>query len=99
MEETYQSRGLQVIGVHTPEFEHERVRANIERKVAEFALDHPVMIDNDFSYWKALGNRYWPTFYLIDKNGRLRARFIGETHSGSRQANRIEAAIASLLAE
>ena len=99
VEETYRSRGLQVIGVHTPEFEHERVRADIERKVAEFGLPHPVMIDNDFSYWKALGNRYWPTYYLVDKHGRMRARFIGETHSGTSRAKRIEAAIAGLLAE
>lgn len=25
------------------------------RKVEEYGLRHPVMIDNDFSYWRAIG--------------------------------------------
>lgn len=99
LEKRYEAQGLQVIGIHTPEFEHEKVRTNIEAKVAEFGLPHPVMIDNDFSYWKALGNRYWPTYYLIDKQGRLRARFIGETHADTPRARSVDAAIAKLLAE
>ncbi len=99
VEERFGPRGLTVVGVHSPEFAHERVRASIERKVAEFGLPHPVMIDNDFSYWKALGNRYWPTYYLVDKRGRLRARFIGETHAGTDRARRVEEAIEVLLAE
>ena len=57
------------------------------------------MIDNDFGYWKALGNRVWPTFYLIDKQGRIRYRFIGETLTGEPQALRIERAVEELLAE
>ena len=90
---------FQVIGVHSPEFDHERVRSNIVDKVREFGLEHPVMIDNDFSYWKALNNRYWPTFYIVDKHGRLRAIFVGETHAGDAQAKRIEATIRELLRE
>lgn len=90
---------FQVIGVHSPEFERERDRAAVARKVEEFELDHPVMIDNDFSYWRALNNRYWPTFYLVDKQGSIRARYIGETHEGSRQAKVIEQRIRELLAE
>lgn len=99
VEERFGSRGFTVVGVHTPEFSHERERANVERKVAEFALPHPVMLDNDFSYWKAIDNRYWPSFYLIDKRGRLRGRFIGETHAGTARANQVEQAIETLLAE
>lgn len=99
VETRYGPRGLQVIGVHTPEFEREKVRANIVEKVAEFKLPHPVMIDNDFSYWNALGNRYWPTFYLIDKQGRVRYFFVGETHAGDTRAKDIEARIEQLLTE
>jgi len=57
------------------------------------------MIDNDFSYWKALANQYWPAFYLIDKRGQLRYRFAGETHSGDRRALEIERRIGELIAE
>lgn len=99
LEARLQPRGLQVVGIHSPEFEHERDAAEVKRKVREFRLEHPVMLDNDFRYWKALGNRYWPAYYLIDKEGRLRARFFGETHPGDPQARRIEAALDTLLRE
>ncbi|MCB1865006.1 MAG: redoxin domain-containing protein [Chromatiales bacterium] len=92
-------RGLQVIGVHTPEFDREKDRGRLEAKVAEFGLHHPVMIDNDWSYWNALGNRYWPAWYVLDRQGRIRGRFIGETHAGDAQAQRIEALIETLLTE
>ena len=99
VEQRFKSRGLQIIGVHTPEFDHEMVRENIVAKVKKFMLDHPVMIDNDFSYWNALNNRYWPAFYLIDKQGRLRLVSVGETHAGDRRARVIEDRIMKLLAE
>jgi thiol-disulfide isomerase/thioredoxin len=99
VEARFASGGLRVIGVHTPEFDHEKVRDNVAAKVGEFGIGHPVMLDNDFSYWRAMGNRYWPAFYLIDRRGDVRGVFVGETHAGDRQAEAIEAAIAALLAE
>ena len=99
LEKKFAEHDFTVVGVHTPEFAHERVRKNIEAKVAEFELTHPVMIDNDFSYWKTIGNRYWPTFYLIDKQGRIRAHFIGETHAGDSRARQIEETVERLLIE
>lgn len=99
LEAGFKDTDLRVIGVHSPEFEHERVRANVERKVREFGLHHPVMLDNDFRYWKAMNNRYWPAFYLIDRKGFVRAAFVGETHAGDKRARAIEAKIRELLAE
>ena len=99
VETRYELQGFQVIGVHTPEFDHEKEYENIVAKVEEFDLHHPIMIDNDLSYWNAMGNRYWPTYYLIDKRGRVRSVFVGETHSGDARARKIEAAIQELLAE
>ncbi len=99
LEERLAGRPFRVIGVHTPEFAHERSRARLERKVAEFGIRHPVMMDNDFSYWNAMGVRFWPTFVLLDKGGRVRGTYIGETHEGDQRARRIEAAIEGLLAE
>lgn len=99
VQERYAARGLQIVGVHTPEFEHEKVRASVEQKIRQYKLAHPVMLDNDFSYWKALANRYWPAFYLIDRQGRVRATYAGETHGGDAQARRIESDIEALLAE
>ena len=99
LEDKLLNENFTVIGVHSPEFDRERDRAAVAAKVKEFGLRHPVMIDNDFSYWKAMNNRYWPTFYLIDKQGSVRYRFVGETHSGDRQATLIERRIRELLAE
>ncbi len=99
VETRFGPEGLVVVGVHSPEFDRERDPASVAAKVREFGLDHPVMIDNDMRYWKALGNRFWPAFYLIDRQGRIRERFVGETHTGEPQAQRIETAIADLLTE
>lgn len=97
VEEKFRERGLKVIGVHTPEFAREKVIANIREKVREFKINYPVMVDNDHAYWNALNNRYWPAFYLIDREGKLRALYVGETHRGDAQARDIEAAIEKLL--
>lgn len=91
--------GLVVLGVHTPEFKYEMDRGGVRRHVEQLGLEHPVMLDNDFSYWNAMDNRYWPTFYLIDKSGRVRDRVIGEVLPGSDKARRIEALLRTLLAE
>jgi thiol-disulfide isomerase/thioredoxin len=98
LEARFQDQGLRVIGVHTPEFEREKVVASIRAKVQEFGIEHPVMIDSDHAYWNALQNRYWPAWYLIDRQGRIAAVYAGEVHSGDRQAKAIEADIQELLA-
>jgi len=95
----FADRGLRVVGVHAPEFDAERVRASVVAKVHEFGLDNPVMMDNDHSYWNALGNRFWPTFYVVDRDTRIRGVFIGETHAGDARARQMESLIEQLLSE
>ncbi len=97
LEARFRDRGLKVVGVHTPEFAREKVIASIREKVREFKISYPVMVDNDHAYWNALGNQYWPAFYLIDREGKLRALYVGETHAGDAQARDIEAAVEKLL--
>jgi hypothetical protein len=46
-----------------------------------------------------MSNRYWPAYYLIDKQGKIRALYIGETHEGDKRAKAIEANIRELIAE
>ncbi|MEM9171095.1 MAG: redoxin family protein [Pseudomonadota bacterium] len=99
MERKLNDEAFTVIGVHSPEFEREKDRDEVARQAKKFGLTHPIMIDNDFHYWRAMNNRYWPTYYLIDAKGRIRQRYIGETHAGDAQAKRIEADIRALLIE
>ncbi|MEE9351469.1 MAG: redoxin domain-containing protein [Thiotrichaceae bacterium] len=98
LEKQFAEEDFQIIGVHSPEFKHEHDRKQVEAKIKEFELHHPVMMDNDFSYWKALNNRYWPAYYLIDKEGLVQGKFFGETHQGDSNAKAIEALIRQLLA-
>jgi len=95
----YASRGLSLVGIHTPEMTFERERPKVEAEVRKQGLDYPHLLDNDSAYWKALGNEYWPTVYLVDRCGRLRDRHIGEVHSGEDSGRRVEARIEALLAE
>ena len=99
LEASLQGEDFTVLGVHSPEFDHERQPENVAKKVAEFGLQHPVVIDNDFKYWRALRNRYWPAFYIVDKQGKIRHYFVGETHIGDEKALLAEQAIRSLLKE
>ncbi len=74
----YADKGLQIVGVHTPEFAFEKERANVEKAVKEFDIKYPVAQDNDFKTWRAFSNRFWPHKYLIDKDGLVRYHIIGE---------------------
>lgn len=74
----YKDKGLVVIGIHTPEFTFAQYESNVNRGVEEFGLTYPIVVDNDFELWKAFANRYWPTKYLIDKDGYLVYAHFGE---------------------
>ena len=99
LEEKFAGKDFQVIGIHSPEFEKEKDKGAIEQHMKKYGLKHPTMMDNDFAFWKKMGNRYWPSFYLIDKRGFLRHVFIGETHEADPRAKQVEMAIRQLLDE
>jgi hypothetical protein len=57
-------------------------------------LEFPVVIDNDYSIWRAFNNQYWPALYFVDARGRIR-----EHHFGEGEYEQSEKAIQRLLAE
>lgn len=69
--ERYRESGLLVLGVYTPEFlfgeEAERARAFAERAGIRF----PVGLDLERKLWDVFHNRYWPSRYLFDAEGRM----------------------------
>jgi len=77
-DERYREQGLTVIGVHSPEFAHERKVENLRREVASLGIGYPVVADNDYQTWDAYGVAAWPTSFLLDKQGRIRWRHVGE---------------------
>ena len=88
----YGAKGLQVIGIHTPEFGFEHMRRNVMDSVTEFGIRFPVGQDNEFRTWRAWNNRAWPAFYLLDREGRVVLVREGEGH-----AHEMEGAIRALL--
>ena len=74
----YAAAGLQVIGVHAPEFSFARDRDNVVAAIRQFGLEYPVVLDNGYNIWRAYSNRYWPAKYLVDSQGRLRYYHFGE---------------------
>src|SRR5712691_4799487 len=88
--ERNKDRGVAVIGVHSPEFEREKDREAVEKARSRNGLGYPSFLDNEHAYWRALDNHYWPTVYLLDKAGRIRATQVGEVHAGDEAAMRLE---------
>ncbi len=98
IQQRYADKELVIVSVHTPELPEERSIANVRKAVAEQRIANPVMVDDDYSYWYAMKNRYWPAFYVIDKRGRIAARAIGEMHIGQARAAELEREIEEQLA-
>jgi peptide-methionine (R)-S-oxide reductase len=74
----YRDKGLTIIGVHTPEFEHEKNIENVRREVAELGIRYPVITDDQNATWDAYKVKAWPTWFVIDKYGHVRWMHVGE---------------------
>jgi cytochrome c biogenesis protein CcdA/thiol-disulfide isomerase/thioredoxin len=90
----YHRAGLEIVGVHTPEFAFEAVPHNVSKATKQLGVTWPVALDPDYATWKAYRNEYWPAEYLIDKNGHIR-----NEHFGEGEYDRTERLIRQLLGE
>jgi cytochrome c biogenesis protein CcdA/thiol-disulfide isomerase/thioredoxin len=91
---TYHPLGLEVIGVHTPEFSFEHVASNVASAIQDDGIRYPVVQDNEAATFDAYGDEYWPAEYFIDAHGDVRHAHFGEGDYGTD-----ERVIRSLLAE
>ncbi len=71
-------RELVVIGVHSAKFDNEKDSENIRRAILRYDIEHPVVNDGDMKIWHKLGVNSWPTFVLIDPEGRIVGATSGE---------------------
>jgi thiol-disulfide isomerase/thioredoxin len=74
----YARDGLVIVGVHSPEFDFEHVRANVEAAILRLGVTWPVALDNDKTIWDTFKNAYWPAKYVADRDGHIRYNHIGE---------------------
>jgi cytochrome c biogenesis protein CcdA/thiol-disulfide isomerase/thioredoxin len=74
----YHKYGLEIVGVHTPEFAFEHVLANVRKATRELSVTWPVALDNNYVTWNAYSNQYWPAEYLVDRRGHVRRAHFGE---------------------
>ncbi|MCI0395466.1 MAG: redoxin domain-containing protein [Chloroflexi bacterium] len=74
----YEGEDFTVIGVHYPEFSYEEKVENVLAATERLGVNYPVAIDNDGVTWRAYEQRFWPTRYVVDKQGHIRYKHIGE---------------------
>jgi cytochrome c biogenesis protein CcdA/thiol-disulfide isomerase/thioredoxin len=88
----YHAKGLDIIGVHTPEFAFEHVTSNVQAAVKRLGITWPVVQDNRYKTWDNYANQYWPAEYLIDRSEHVR-----HTHFGEGEYGKTEDLIRTLL--
>ena len=92
LENKYRNDPLVVIGVHSAKFTNEASRQTIRAAIHRYEIEHPVIVDDGMTLWRAYGVRSWPTFVLIDPQG-----YVVQTLSGEGQRDALDGAIAQLL--
>ncbi|MFA6130805.1 MAG: redoxin family protein [Patescibacteria group bacterium] len=89
----YESQGLVVIGVHSPEFAFEKEKENVECAIDRLGITYPVALDPDYKIWNLYANRWWPRSFVVDHRG-----YIEYDHIGERGYAETESAIQAALA-
>jgi cytochrome c biogenesis protein CcdA/thiol-disulfide isomerase/thioredoxin len=79
----YARSGLEVIGVHTPEYAFEHVAGNVAAGARRLGMTYPIALDNDYRTWDNFDNQSWPASYLIDATGTVRFVSVGEGDYGA----------------
>ena len=74
----YADEGLLIVGVHTPEFDFEKLYDNVAEAVTDLGVEYAVAQDNDRRTWNAYRVQAWPTKYIMDGQGFVRYYYRGE---------------------
>jgi thiol-disulfide isomerase/thioredoxin len=84
--ERYASRGLAIVGVHTPEFDLSSAPELVAAAVRDYEIPYSVLLDADRATWTRFANHYWPAEHLIDGRGYLRYEHAGEGAYGETES-------------
>jgi thiol-disulfide isomerase/thioredoxin len=88
----YASKGLIIIGIHTPQFPYEGEKDNVTKAMEAAGIAFPIVLDNEYATWNAYENHYWPRTLIIDTHGT-----IVYDHIGAGRYDEIEEKIQELL--
>lgn len=83
----YHAQGLNIIGVHSPEFEFEKNPSNVLQAIQRYGIPYPVAMDNQLDTWNNFHNQYWPAHYLIDREGNIVYSHFGEGQYATMENN------------
>jgi len=72
------SNSLTVIGIHSPKFPGEKVAENVEKAIARYEIDHPVVHDSEMGIWQQYTVHSWPTLVFISPDGYVLGQLPGE---------------------
>ena len=68
-------RGVEIVGVHSPEFSYEADVDNIIEAAADLGVTWPIALDThkrNFHRWQEGPTGYWPRVYVIDDDNQIR---------------------------
>ncbi|MFX8660829.1 redoxin domain-containing protein, partial [Acinetobacter baumannii] len=71
-QEKYAAKGLQIIGVHTPETSYEHSIPHVKESIAHWGIKYPVVFDGNSENWNRWKVEAWPSVYVVDKRGQIR---------------------------
>lgn len=95
----FRDRGVEVVGVHSPEFGYEADVDNIIEAAAELGVVWPIALDTtkyNFHVWQEGPTGYWPRVYIIDGDNQIRFDRRGD---GAHTYRELYATVERLLAE
>jgi thiol-disulfide isomerase/thioredoxin len=92
--ERYSSKGLVVIGIHTPRTSEEKEIPKLRDAVKRMGIQYPVVVDANQKMFSDYRCDLWPTQFVIDRKG-----FVRISRGGVSRSTDIEQAIQDALTE
>jgi thiol-disulfide isomerase/thioredoxin len=95
----FRNQGVEIVGVHSPEFAYEADVDNIIEAAAQLGVTWPIALDTkkyNFHVWQEGPTGYWPRVYVIDSDNQIRFDRRGDSPSKYRELHEI---VGRLLAD
>ena len=95
----FSDHGVEIVGVHSPEFSYEADVDNIIEAAAELGVVWPIALDTNkrnFHRWQEGPIAYWPRVYVIDGDNQIRFDRRGD---GRATYQKLHETVEQLLAE